>query len=284
MRLRGLAVVAGIAAVACAPQAAFARKSHPGPCRQGQVTSLVNRPGVGPLPTVSGSPCTVAKGRGVLEFGYRNETDAGKNGTSNLSTLPMSVLRYGLGKHDEIMVMPPTSIARTSSIPGLYAASRGSEDTGFGWKHSIQSHWWYQDAVEVFVTEPTGTGGFSAGGPTYSFSYIGAFSPPGKLGVTTQFAVVNAPGAAPDGYARRFASFQPAVTVTYAIGPATSILLNDNFFTPVNPLGGTSNVLLVAAQRTLSVGTVIDFDTEFNLTPAAGYRERAIGFGGAFLL
>jgi hypothetical protein len=248
------------------------------------VTSLVNRPGVGPPATTSGSPCTVPREHVVVEFGYRNEVDNGKGGTSILSSYPMTLVRLGITKRDEIVYAPPTMAIRAgTNVPNLFTPSVGVLDSGFGWKHNIQSHYWYQDAVEVFVTVPTGTNGQSIGGPSYAFSYIGAFSPPGKLGIFTSFTLTNAPGTAPNGGPlRRYASYAPALTLSYAIDGSTSFILNDNVSIPANPTGGTSNVLLVAVQRTLSPGFVVDVDSEYNLTPSTGYHERAIGFGGAF--
>jgi hypothetical protein len=279
----------GLCAALCAafllqPNAARAKKQHPGPCRQGEVTSLVDRPGVGPAATSSGSPCTVPRKEVVVEFGYRNEVDNGKGGTSVLSSYPMTLVRLGITKRDEIIYAPPTMVIRAGAyVPDLFTPSIGVLDSGFGWKHNIQSHYWYQDAVEVFVTVPTGTNGFSLGGPSYAFSYIGAFSPPGKLGIFTSFTLANAPGTPKNGGAlRRYASYAPAVTLSYAIGDTTSVILNENVTIPVNPTGGTSNVLLVALQRTLSPGFVVDVESEYNLTPNTGYHERAIGFGGAF--
>jgi hypothetical protein len=270
---------------AFAATAASAKKQHPGPCRQGEVISIVDRPGPGPAATTAGSPCTVARGHAVVEFGYRNEVDAGKGGTSILSSYPMALVRVGLDKRDELIYMPPTNMIRAGAdVPDLFTPAVGVFDSGFGWKHSIQSHYWYQDAVEVFVSVPTGTNGLSLGAPAYSFTYIGSFSPPGKLGIFTTFALANAAGTPQNGGApRRYASYSPSVSLSYAISSNTSAIFNDSETLPVDPTGGSSNVLVVALQRTLSPGVVLDVESEFNLTPG-GYRERAIGLGGAFSL
>ncbi len=83
---------------------------------------------------------------------------------------------------------------------------------------------------------------------------------------------------------RRYASYAPAITLSYPIDNSTSVSLNENLTIPVNPTGGTSNVLLVALQRALSPGFVVDLESEYNLTPNTGYHERAIGFGGALMI
>jgi hypothetical protein len=282
----------GLFAVLCAAfffahaGAASAKKQHPGPCRQGDVVSVVDRPGGGPAATTGGSPCTVLRGKAVVEVGYRNEVDVGKGGTSILSSYPMSLVRVGITKRDELIYAPPTEVIRGgATVPDLFTPSAGALDTGFGWKHNIQSHYWYQDAVEVFMTVPTGTNGHSNGGDTYTFSYIGAFSPPGKLGIFTSFSIGNAPGTPlTGGQPRRFASYTPALSLSYAISSNTSAIVSDTESLPVNPTGGASNVLVLALQRTISPGVVVDIESEYNLTPNTGYNERAIGLGGAFSL
>ena len=259
-----------------------AKKTHPGPCRQGQVVSVVNRPGTGPYPATSGSPCTVAEKHVVVEFGYRNEIDAGKS-TSILSSYPMTTIRYGIDKHDEVVVVPPTTAIRAGLPSEQFTPAIGSLDGGLGFKHAIHSHYWYQDAVEVFVTIPIGSKAYTLGTPSYTFTYVGAFSPPGKLGINTSFSLVNGRGQPENGGPeRRFASYAPSITLSYELNASTSLLVNDNVAIPIDPNGGTSNVLLVGLQRALSPGLVVDVESEFNFTPVAGYNQRAIGVGGAF--
>ncbi|MGB9652762.1 MAG: hypothetical protein WCB01_13260 [Candidatus Cybelea sp.] len=227
---------------------ADAKKTHPGPCRQGQVVSIVNRPGTGPYPATSGSPCTVAEKHVVIEFGYRNEIDAGKS-TSILSSYPMATIRYGLDKHDEVVIVPPTTAIRAGLPSDQFTPAIGSLDGGLGFKRAIHSHYWYQDAIEVFVTIPTGSRVYTLGTPSYTFTYVGAFSPPGKLGIITSFSLVNAPGQPENGApVRRFASYAPAITLSYELDASTSLLVNDNVATPIDPTGGTSNVLLVGCS------------------------------------
>jgi hypothetical protein len=281
----------GLIAVLCAaflivPAVALAKKQHPGPCRQGQVTSVANRPGAGPAATTGGSPCTVEKGHAVVEFGYRNEVDVGRGNTSSLSSYPMALVRVGFDKRDELIYMPPSEVVPAGApAPTLFAPNAGTLDSGFGWKHNIQSHYWYQDAVEVFMTVPTGSAGHTLEAPASSFSYIGAFSPPGKLGIFTTFTLGNAPGLPQTGGpTRRFAYYSPSVSLSYALGSTTSAILSDTESIPVDPTGGSSNIIVVALQRTLSPGVVLDVESELNLTPAAGYHQRTIGLGGAFSL
>jgi hypothetical protein len=246
------------------------------------VASVVNRPGIGPATESGGSPCTVQKGRVVIEIGYRNEIDVGNGGTSRLSSYPMALLRTGLDKRDELMVVLPTMSLQAGNT---FASAIGTQDAGVGFKHNISNHRWFQDAVQFVITEPTGTNGYSAGGSTFSLTYGGAFSVGKRVDLDADVSVVDAPGTAPTGGTMRyFVSYQPSISISYSFDDRTSLTLNDNLAVPSTPTGGSSNVLLVALQRSLSAGTVVDVESEFNLTPTAGYRQRAIGVGAAFFL
>jgi hypothetical protein len=260
---------------------AWAKKSHPGPCHQSQVLSVVDRPGTGPLAAVSGSPCTVQPR--VLELD-RNEVTAGHGGSSNLSSYPLALVRFGVDKKDELIVLPPTMSLRAGEAGAAFRPAVGTQDSGFGWKRNFHNEPWYQDAVELFVTVPTCTHGYSAGAPTYSFGYANAFSM-GALGISSSLGLTSAPGVPPGGgIARRFLSLQPSLTLSYSFTTSSAFFVNDSLSLPAQPHGGSSNALLVAYQRALSPGTVLDVETDYNLTPIAGYRQRAVGMGGAFYI
>ena len=246
--------------------------------------NVVDRPGIGPVAATSGSACTVEANHEVLEFGYRNEVDRGSGGTSILSSYPMTVLRLGIDKRDEVVLLTPSMALRAGMAGSDFTPAIGTEDSGIGWKRNIHGRAWFQDSVNVFMTYPTGTNGYSAGEPTFSLSYNAAISIGAKFGLSGGMGLGYAPGELKTGGERRFVSYQPFVTVTYSIDSKTSVFANDNLSIPSTPSGGTSNVLLVAFQRSLSPGTVLDVETEFNLTPTAGYNERAIGVGGAFYI
>ena len=107
--------------------------------------------------------------------------------------------------------MPPTAI-RAGLPSEQFTPAIGSLDGGLGFKHAIHSHYWYQDAVEVFVTIPIGSKAYTLGTPSYTFTYVGAFSPPGNFGINTSFSLVNAPGQPENGGPeRRFASYAPSI-------------------------------------------------------------------------
>lgn len=269
-----------LAAPLLAPERALARKHH-GPCHDGDVASVVNRPGIGPATESGGSPCTVQKGRVVIEIGYRNEIDVANGGAGRLSSYPMALLRSGLDKHDELIVILPSMSLQAGNA---LTSAIGTQDAGLGFKRNIGNHRWFQDAVQFVITAPTGTNGYSAGGSTLSLTYGGAFPVGKRVDLDAEVSVVDAPGTAPGGATRYFVSYQPSISISYSFDDRTSLTLNDNVAVPTTLAGGSSNVLLVALQRSLSPGAVVDVESEFNLTPAAGYRQRAIGFGAGFFL
>lgn len=276
-----VAFVLLVAAPLLVPDTALAKKHH-GPCHDGDVASVVNRPGVGSATESGGSPCTVQKGRVVLEIGYRNEVNDGNGGRSRLSSYPMALFRTGLDKRNELIVILPTLSLQAGTV---FPPAIGAQDAGVGLKHAIANHRWFQDAVQFVMSEPSGTNGYSAGGATFALTYGRTFPVGSRVDLDADVSVVDAPGMAPSGAVTRyFISYQPSIALTYSLDRLTSLTLNDNLSVPTTPTGGSSNVLSVALQRSLSPGTVVDVESEFNLTPAAGYRQRAIGFGAAFFL
>ena len=146
----------------------------------------------------------------------------------------------------------------------------------------------FQDAVEVFYTAPTGTpkgvAGFSAGAPTYTLAYSAAFALGRNVGISiTQNAIANA--AADPGGATRFFSYQPSLTISYGFAPNFTLLVTDQITTPLGPNGGTGNRGLIALQRVLSPGLVLDAEYEINALPASpAVRQDAFGVGAAFEL
>jgi hypothetical protein len=245
----------------------------------------VNRPGVGPAAASGGSPCTVAKGRVVVEVGYRNEIDAGQGGTSILSSYPMAVIRMGIDKRNELLVVPPTMAVRSGVAGNVFLPAIGTQDSGLGWKHNFHARAAYQDALALTITTSTGTNGYSAGGPTFALDYVGALSLGPRVFASASFGAIDAPGTPlAGGPPQRFLSYQPSATVGYGLDARSVLFASDNVSFPLRPGGGSSNVLLLAAQRAISRSAVVDVETELNLRPQAGFSERTIGFGGAFYL
>jgi hypothetical protein len=263
----------------------------PGPCEQpGAIGAIVDRPGLGRPTANNGSPCVAPRGHVVIEGGYRNQTTAGSGGTSTLEVFPLALIRIGLGGRTEFILQSPVQSSRGgAALGGPFSPAIGAQDEGFGFKRMLSDRLSFQDAVEVFYTAPTGTpkgtAGFSAGAPTYTLSYTAAFALGKNMGISiTQNAIANAAPLDPGG-ATHFFSYQPSLTTSYGFAPNLTLLVTDQIEAPLSSNGGTGNRGLIALQRVLSPGAVLDVEYEINALPSSpAVRQHAFGIGGAFEL
>ena len=287
--LRITAIVAGLTLL---PIAGWAQSAPaPGPCEQPDaIGSIVDRPGLGRPTANNGSPCVVPASQVLIETGYREQSTTGDDGTSTLAVFPLALVRIGLGARSELVVQPPAQSIRSGvALGGTFVPAVGAQDVGLGFKRTLDDRPSFQDAVGLFYTAPTGTpqgsSGFSAGAPTYMLTYTAAFALPANLGISiTQNAVANAAPLDPAG-AKRFFSYQPSLTMSYGFARNTTLLVSDQITAPLGPSAGTGNRALIAVQRVLSPGIVLDAEYEINALPAApASRQHAFGIGGAFTL
>jgi hypothetical protein len=255
-----------------------------GPCAQGVLASITNRPGLGRAITINGSPCVVPVGSLVLEAGYRSQLTTG-DGTSRLSTYPNPVVRYGIAGGNEIVLSPSLIYSRRTGadLGGTFVPACGMQDAGIGFKHSLRDRPWTQDALEVFVTVPTGypTGsfGFSAGAPTYLVGYSASFSLNARVGLTTTHNFTSSAGTNGSGATQRYFSYQPSLGFSYALSSRTTLLSQDQLTIPTAPGGSTGNRALVALQQAAGQSVVLDLDFEQNVLPAPGLNQHAFGAG-----
>jgi len=268
--------------------AATATPVAQGPCRTGGIAAVVDRPGVGRALAVNGSPCVVPDGGVVLESGYRRQTTAAALGESNLVTVPEPLVRVGVAAGDEIVIAPSLDASeRTGASLGTapFTPASGMQDAGLGFKRQLRDRPWAQDALEAFVSVPTGypggASGFSAGIPTYLLGYSLAVPVTSTIGFTTTQNVAWSAGADVAGRMRGFLSYQPSAGFAVAIGNRAALLIQDQIAVPSAPGGGTSNRALVAVQRTLSANVVVDVEYEANVLPVSGFAQHAIGAGAA---
>lgn len=287
-----LRAASGLAAFAFLLAAAKAQAATtPGPCEQpGAIGAIVDRPGLGRPTANNGSPCVVPRAQVLIEGGYRYQRTTGTSGDSTLEVVPLPLIRVGLGSRMELVFQPPSFSNRGGADLGSpLIPARGEQDIGFGVKRMLDDRPSFQDAVEAFYTAPSGvpqgSAGFSSGGPTYTLSYTAAFALRGNIGISvTQNAILNAAPLDPTGSARFF-SYQPSLTLSYGFAPKFTVMATDQVTTPLGTTGGAGNRGLVAVQRVLSPGVVLDAEYEMNLLPATpALRQRAFGAGVAFEL
>jgi hypothetical protein len=255
-----------------------------GPCAQASLASVTNRPGLGRAITINGSPCVVPMGAVVLEASYRDQITKG-DGTSRLSTYPNPVVRYGVAGRNEIVLSPSLIYSRRTgaALGGTFIPASGMQDAGFGFKHSLRDRPWTQDALEVFVTLPTGypagSFGFSAGAPTYLLGYSASFVLSARVGLTTTHNFSSSAGTNGKGAMQRYLSYQPSLGLSYALSSTTALLLQDQLTIPTAPGGSTGNRALAAIQQTAGPRVVLDVEFEQNLLPTPGFNQNAFGTG-----
>jgi hypothetical protein len=271
-RTHNVTAVAAIVAPAPAP----APSSSPGPCAQGAIASIVDRPGVGRTLAVNGSPCVVPAGGVVLETGMRSQVTAGSSGVSTLSVFPQALLRWGASNGNELVVAPPLYSQRTGANLGSpFVPATGMQDVGIGYKRQLHDRAASQDAIEAFATFPTGypggPNGFTTGAPTYLLGYSLAVALGPIVSLTTTQNVVWA----------GFASYQPSLGISIAVGARGAVLLQDQVTTPVSATGGSGNRVVVGIQRSLSPNVVLDAEYEVNALPVTGLTQHAFGGGAA---
>jgi hypothetical protein len=271
------------AIVAVAPSPKPAPTQAEGPCGEGALSSISDRPGLGRSPATNGAACVAHPGTVIVEAGYRNQVTVGP-GTQTLSAYPDPIVRIGLQGQNEIVVSPYTYTQRTGydKSSGFLPAA-GSQDVGLGFKHLLNDNAWRQDAINLFVTfpngHPNGASGFTAGLPTYTVGYSDVFAMSGAIGLsTTQNLILN---AAPNsnGTPQRFFTYQPAVSVSYSLSPNFTYMIQDQLTMPPSPGAGTGNRALSGIQCTLSPNLVLDAEFEVNLLPQPGLSQHAIDAG-----
>jgi hypothetical protein len=287
-----LAVTAGASrSLADAPHLPMAVPSATpsGPCAQGALAAVVDRPGLGRAVAINGAPCVVPSGGVVVEAGYRNQTTTA-GGTSTLSTYPEPVVRVGFPSRNEVVVSPGLIYSRRTGadLGGTFVPVQGQQDAGAGFKHLLRDRPWIQDALELFITLPTGYPagpvGFSAGIPTYLLGYSATLPLGSRFAVsTTQNLILNG-GPDGSGASTRFFAYQPALGISYALANPTTLLLQDQITTPTAPGGGTGNRAFIAVQQVVSPNVVVDVEFEVNLLPAPGFNQHALGTGIAVRL
>jgi hypothetical protein len=179
----------------------------------------------------------VPVGDAVVEGGYRNQVTTA-SGTSWLTTYPNPVVRFGIAGFNEVVFSPPLAYSFRSGadLGGTFIPAAGIQDAGVGFKHSLRDLPWVQDALEVFVTLPTGypagANGFTFGIPTYMLGYSASFSLNDRVGLTTTQNVNVTAGTTGSGALRSYFSYQPSLGFSYALSSRTSLLVQDQLTIP----------------------------------------------------
>jgi hypothetical protein len=226
----------------------------------------------------------VPAGEVVFEAGYRNQVTTA-SGTSWLTTYPNPVVRFGIAGANEVLFLPSLAYSfRTGAdLGGTFVPAAGIQDSGVGFKHNLRDLQRMQDALEVFVTLPTGypagASGFTFSIPTYLLGYSASFSLNDRMGLTTTQNLNLTAGVTGSGALRPYFSYQPSLGFSCALSSRTSLLLQDQLTMPTAAGGLTGNRGFAAFQQSVGANAVLDVEFEQNLLPLPGFNQHAFGAG-----
>ena len=243
-----------------APSAYFPALGNNDPCTS--LSAIVTRP------TVTNTVCTVRPNHILVETGYQNTT---ADGGSNTVAYPQTLIRVGtVIPALELQVQPP-SIARASA-GGV--VSRGTADVGAGLKYVFGYTPKFNYGGQVFVTAPTGTNGFSAGGTDVFYGLQAGY---------TLSSVFSLSAAVQDqsltNGAQRWTSIVPSLALGVALPNSTNLFGEIAQFTKaVGPGTPTRTQYILGANHDFGSRLQVDAETGFSRTVSTG-KYHYVGFG-----
>ncbi|GAC1617677.1 MAG: hypothetical protein NVS4B13_10770 [Candidatus Elarobacter sp.] len=225
-------------------------------------------------PTVTNSVCTVRPNHVEIETGYLNTTAA--NGGGNVVTYPQTLIRVGTKIPAlELQIAPPT-VARASAGG---TTTQGSTDVGAGLKYVFGYTPKFNYGGQVFVTAPTGTNGFSAGGSGVIYALNAGYT----LSPVFSLATTLGEQSLSNGV-QHFSSFVPSLVLTAAFPGNTGISAEIAQFSNANGPGTATRTQYIYAIYH-GIGQRLQVDASFATSPtAATGKYRALGFGLSYYL
>ena len=261
---------------------AIANAGEPaGPCAAPAAASVADRPGTGRATSNGGSPCVVLPGDVVLEDGVRRQvtTEAAGVGASTLTSVNLAFVRVGIARRLEFGFAPPASELRSASGVSSFDAARGATDVAVALKYLVWDSPIVQISTGAAYGDPSGSGEFTAGAPTYATSANVAVALTPRLSLSTSLVLGTAVGPDAAQFNRTFVAFSPSVTLAYALDSVDTVLIQDAFTSRQGPVSPAGSRGFVGLQRALGRRLALDAEFEQNLLPLAGRAARAIGFG-----
>jgi len=268
--------VAVIILVALAEPAAADDAKTP-PCSTPVAVTLADRPGTGRTTSTGGSPCVVVPGEIVLETGVRRQTTTGDRYGVTLFSSPLTFMRVGVAKRFELAVAPPSRESRATSGPAPVDSARGATDIVVAAKYLALDTVFAQASVGAAYTPPTGTGGFSAGAPSYSLAANVGLTINAKLSFVMSHVLGTAIGNDPLGQSRSYFVYAPSFTLAYALDGTTTVLVQDALLSRQGPVLPAGSRGFIALQRQVGPRLALDLDYEINLAPTSNRIRTDLG-------
>jgi hypothetical protein len=222
-------------------------------------------------PTQTTSVCTVRPNHVLFETGYQNTAfDA----TSSSVQYPQALIRVGTTIPGLELDVAPTSVARTNAGGKTIT---GNTDFGAGIKYMIGYAPKFSYSANVFLTAPTGSSAFSAGGSNalyngnYGYAMSSVFSLAGTFGFLSQT----------NGF-QRWSAFLPSLMLTASLPNATNLFAEIATFTnAVGPGSAARTQYLAGVSRAITQRLQIDL--EISRSPNASTRPyNSLSFGVSY--
>lgn len=240
--------------------------------------TLADRPGTGRGTSTGGAPCVVPPGELVVESGVRRE-QTWQPAYGVLSSGPLTLLRYGIAPRLEIAIAPPAQQSRTVEPGFVFDNAHGTTDAAINLKYGLLDVPITQASVDFAYVPVTGTGEFTNGLPTYSFSANLAVTISDRLSFATSQAFGTNVGANAAGLNVTYFDYTPSYTFAYAITGATSLLVQVALESRQGPVEPSGNRSYLALQQAIGSRLAVDLDFERNLKPVGVGPQQALGLG-----
>jgi hypothetical protein len=206
----------------------------------------------------------------LLETGYQNTTTTFHAISSNVQ-YPQALIRVGTTIPGLELDVAPASAARTNAGD---KAITGDTDFGAGIKYVIGYSKNFNYGANVFLTAPTGSAAFSAGGTNalYNFNYgytiSQVFALAGTFGLLSQTNGVQ-----------RWSTFIPSLMLTASLPNATNLFTEFATFTNAAAPGSAARAqYLVGVSRAITQR--LQVDVEISRSPNASTRPyHSLSFG-----
>ena len=241
----------------------------PDPCGgDARLLATLNRP------TIGFSTCAVKKGTTVFEIGYQNSTVTGA-GAGNAVQYTQDYTRIGVRDRFELDVLAPN----LNKVTSAGAFTHGYADAGLGLKYEFVPKGKFTYGVDGIFTAPTGTTGFTAGGPGYTGNLNASYAASPAIAFGTTLAFSSLSGFAQSGAQARFSSFMPSFVVTAQIPNFYQFYLEYVYNSKVAPDLGYRATIDYGVQKLLGRNLEIDLEVGQSVNAVAGARSHYIGVG-----
>ena len=229
-------------------------------------------------PTVSTSPCPVPPHEAVLETGYMNTTTIGMSANSTTG-VPQAFIHTGIGPRLEFDFTPPSAESTNNGVTKI----SGSTDLGFGFKALLGYTARAQYGVGVSMTVPSGSAAYTNGANTYSFIINGSYTLSSNLSPFSTVAFDSRVGTDSSGNLKRFASFVPALGISYTLPSNWYVYGEAMNFSKVAPNSGSQSLLDYGVQKVIGQHVQLDAEVGNALNVVSGSRYHHVGAGASFL-